>query len=252
MRKLSKIVLGIVLALALSGCRQKVEAPPIVVEPVTLKLKSPAPERAVDPPRPPTASVPSPRPLPPKPVSQISLPKNVRAVNDNLILAGGRAGPVLLQAAASTVTEYWGAARQTRARQGKTFRWWEYPERGVWLLVEQGRVVRIGIESEAFLTPEGFGVGKRASPVEVAYGPGERRRATPWTEQEYARPVDVQFEPHQPPERFFLDYRERGICFLVDTAMDRIMAIHLFLSGTDPAGPPITGGENRDAPEAQN
>ncbi len=145
-----------------------------------------------------------------------------------LIIPGVRIGPMVLNAPASRVTKEWGAPRQRPARQGNEYRWWEYPEYSAWMLVYKGRIVKIGVESRGYVTPEGFGVGSKARYITLDYGPGKRRRAIPWNERKDARSVDVRFEPHKPPERYFIDYPQRGISFLVDTALDIVVAVHVY------------------------
>lgn len=214
MSKLAPLLLVLML-----GCSRP-DGPVVEIEPVPLPLQTPV---VVEPPAAPVT--PSPQP----PVKQA-----VEGADDPLLLPGARMGPAALGAPASTVTTFWGAARQRPARQGADFRWWEYPEHRLWMLVESGRIVRVGVEDDSLVTPEGFKVGSKASGVVEAWGEGSVRRAVPWNERDDVREVDKAYEPHVPPERYFLDYRQRGISFLVDTALDQIMAIHIYPPGTAP------------------
>lgn len=153
------------------------------------------------------------------------------------IYPGNRIGPMVLETTASQVTDHWGAGRQRPAKQGNDYRWWEYPERRAWMLVWRGRVVRAGIEGGSYVTPEGFGVGSRGRSIVLDYGPGKKRRAIPWQEKDDERAVDIDYDPHRAPERYFLDYQDRGVSFLIDTAIDTVLAVHIYRPGTDPAGP---------------
>ncbi|MBI3929307.1 MAG: hypothetical protein HY319_27420 [Armatimonadetes bacterium] len=163
------------------------------------------------------------------------------------IFPGRRIGPMALRSPASAVTTRWGAARQRPAKQGNDYRWWEYPEREAWMLVYRGRVIRAGVEGGEYITPEGFGVGTKARHIVQDYGGGSKRRAVPWHEKkDQERRDDLEFEPHRPPERYFLDYPNRGVSFLVDTALDRVLAIHIFVPGTDPAGPGAKPKQSQD------
>src|SRR5690606_14001271 len=107
------------------------------------------------------------------------------------------------------------------------YRWHEYPERSAWLLVYRGRIARVGVEGPAYATAEGFQVGSSGRAITERWGPGTRRRAVPWTEHPGNRPED-EADPSIPTERFFLDYTRYGISFLVDTSLDRVMAVHVY------------------------
>ena len=211
--------LATALLVLMLGCARP-EPPVVEIEPVAIKLETPAATPTPE-------AVSNPQPDPP-------LRQTVEGADDPLLLPGARMGPAALGAPASTVTTFWGAARQRPARQGPDFRWWEYPEHRLWMLVENGRIVRVGVEDDSLASPEGFKVGCKASSVTEAWGEGTLRRAVPWNEHEDSREVDKAYEPHVPPERYFLDYRERGVSFLVDTALDQVMAIHIYPPGSDP------------------
>lgn len=144
-----------------------------------------------------------------------------------LVVPGRSIGRVALGISASALAQAWGSPRQRPAKQGPDYRWLEYPERSAWVLVYKGRAVRMGVESSGYATAEGFSVGTRSTSITRRWGPGSRRRAVPWTEQPGGRPEDSA-EPHVPTERFFLDYTARGISFLVDTTLDRVMALHIY------------------------
>lgn len=147
------------------------------------------------------------------------------------VTPGRGIGPMVLGAKASAVAQAWGAPRQRPAKQGADYRWHEYPERSAWMLVCRGVVVKVGAESNEYATAEGFTVGTTSRAIAQRWGQGSRRRAIPWNEKPDARPDDKESEPHIPPERFFLDYPSRGISFLVDTTLDRVMAMHVYPPG---------------------
>lgn len=196
------------------------------------------------------AQVRPPAPLPPPATAPRPVPAPVRdqPADDDRIVPGHRAGPMGVGFPASDLAEVWGAGRQRPAKQGDRYRWWEYPEQSAWMLVERGLVIRVGVESADYVTQEGFQVGSRARDIVARWGPGQRRRAVPWNEQPDERELDVMFDPHRPPERFFLDYVDRGITFLVDTALDRVMSIQLFPPGSDPSGGAPKGGLEETPP----
>lgn len=143
-------------------------------------------------------------------------------------------GPMVLGAKAATVAQAWGAPRQRPAKQGEDYRWHEFPERSAWMLVYRGIVVKAGVESTEYATVEGFTVGTPTRLILAKWGQGSRRRATPWNENADERQDDKDYEPHVPPERFFLDYPAKGVSFLIDTTLDRVMALHVYYPGRAP------------------
>lgn len=159
-------------------------------------------------------------------ILMLALTVGAMAATQQKIVPGRSAGPMVLGAEADRVAEKWGAARERPAKQGPDYRWHEYPERGAWMLTYRGRVVKIGVEGPAYATAEGFQVGSSSRSITAKWGPGSRRRAVPWTEGDIVE--EDKAEPSIPTERFFLDYPSRGISFLVDTTLDRVMAVHVY------------------------
>lgn len=141
--------------------------------------------------------------------------------NDSLILPGQRAGPVWLGKSATTVAQVWGPARRRLAQErvpdgGEPDYYYEYPEHGLWMLVRQGRILKIGLEAGPWRTREGLRLQVKAAEVRRAYGPGSIRRIS----------GEDKGEP-----RYFLEYRSRGITFLVRQTDQVVEAIHVYPPG---------------------
>ncbi len=88
---------------------------------------------------------------------------------DRLIMAGKRCGELLLGAPLSQVEQAWGRAP---VQQGKDLRW---PDKGVGLMSDSGRVVAITLTTGDYVTPQGLKMGSSAQEVLKVLGKPEQR-----------------------------------------------------------------------------
>ena len=88
---------------------------------------------------------------------------------DRLIQPGKRCGDIVLGIPLSQVEQAWGAAP---TQQGKDHRW---PDKGVGLMVDGGRVVAITVTTGDYVTAAGLKMGSRSADVLRALGKAEQR-----------------------------------------------------------------------------
>lgn len=139
-----------------------------------------------------------------------------------LIVPGRGAGPILLGGTPEVLVPRWGAPRR-RLAEDKTSdprapkHYYEYPEHGVWMLVQGGRIRKIGLESGPWCTREGLKLWATVDQVTRAWGRGRTR----WPEG--TDPSKRELVP-----RYFLSYPSRGVDFLILQKSRLVEAIHLY------------------------
>lgn len=133
------------------------------------------------------------------------------------LLPGRGVGPCRLGQDPDSLESAWGPPRRQTAEskdeRGIPDIYYEYPEKGVWLLVRNYRVIKIGIEGGRWESSDGTRLWMPVREVLWLYGQGNVRRP----EDEASAAV-----------RYFIDYPHRGISFLVRKQSEKVEAIHLY------------------------
>lgn len=141
---------------------------------------------------------------------------------EELVVPGVGVGYIRLGASPAGLSRLWGTPRR-RLAESKTenpaapLYYYEYPEHGVWLLVQGDRIQRIGLENGKWRTREGLCLWSTVEQVKKVYGKGRSE----WPEG---------FDPKKPEliPRYFLKYESRGIDFLVQKKSRLVEAIHVY------------------------
>ncbi|MGE0491203.1 MAG: hypothetical protein AB7S38_18490 [Vulcanimicrobiota bacterium] len=132
--------------------------------------------------------------------------------------AGQAAGPARLGDTTQAVVKAWGQPRRrvAPAKKGEVPAvYFEYPEQGLWLLVDSGKIVRIGIESGPWQSPSGLHLWQKEAQAVRLLGPATRRPAG------------------EDKTHYFLDYPSQGISLLILAGPAKVAAIHLYEPGED-------------------
>lgn len=139
---------------------------------------------------------------------------------DQRIVPGQRVGPCVLGGDPDVLVPEWGPPRKRVVESKEPPRtmpdvYYEYPERGLWLLVRDYRIARIGIEGENWKTPGGLRVGVPVKLVYPVFGKGKVRNVE-------------ESDPKLKGYRYYLEYPSHGLTLLVQTKTQIVMAIHVY------------------------
>lgn len=141
---------------------------------------------------------------------------------EDRVLPGVGAGRIRLGASPAGLTALWGAPRRRLAEArnqdpSAPLYYYEYPEHGVWLIVQNDRIRKIGLENGKWRTREGICLWSTVDQVRRAYGKGRSQ----WPDG---------FDPKKPEliPRYFLKYETRGIDFLIQKKSRLVEALHVY------------------------